>query len=108
MELQTELKSSQSERMILTAQLTQTIAERNHARGELREAQLFIETLKASQASSADEASEDEIQLLNQKVNTLQLLLDRERAICLALQNSKSWRVTKPLRAFVRTIGLKS
>lgn len=108
MELQTELKSSHSERMILTAQLTQTIAERNHARGELREAQLFIETLKASQASSVDEASEEEIQLLNQKVNTLQLLLDRERAICLALQNSKSWRVTKPLRAFVRIIGLKS
>jgi hypothetical protein len=75
-EMRTELKHSQNERVLLAIQVTRLTAERNHLRDELKKAE----------------------QLLNE----MSSLYEEEKTTRIAIQKSRSWRVTAPLRRFFR------
>lgn len=86
--LRAELKNTQAERMLAAAELSQVIAERNEARRELRRVEQVVET---SRIHIAKEASAREL----------------ERATRIAMEQSRSWRITRPMRILMRVFKAK-
>lgn len=83
-----ELKSAQAERMFAATELSRIATERNEARRDAEQCERALEV-----------ALEREKQL--------QCKLDAERDIVRQMQESLSWRVTAPLRAFSRKLRTK-
>ncbi|MGA8028531.1 MAG: class I SAM-dependent methyltransferase [Bryobacteraceae bacterium] len=83
--LRAELRNSQGERMSLSAQIAQIAAERNQIRAELKRAQELIVSSRSQQAE-----------------------LEHERAIRVSIQESRSWRLSAPFRAFMHAVRKKS
>lgn len=83
-----ELKSAQAERALLGVQISQLTAERNYLRNELKR----LETLLDARPRSEELASlREELQSVHQNYQD-------EKATRLAIQQSKSWRLTEPIR----------
>ena len=76
-----ELKSAQAERMFAAAEVSRIASERNEARREAKQ-------------------SERELELALEREQILQRQLEAERDVLRRMQQSLSWRVTAPLRAF--------
>lgn len=84
-----ELRLSQSERMLLAAEMKQIMSDRNDARRELRVAADAIQ-----HARSKREQMEHEIDRLNK-------LLEQDRSVVFAMQRSLSWKATAPIRSLM-------
>lgn len=76
-----ELKSAQAERMFAAAEVSRIATERNEARRDARH-------------------NEELLALAVQREKTLQLELEKAHQLQREMQQSLSWRLTAPLRAF--------
>jgi hypothetical protein len=89
-ELRAELKNSQSERMLVAAQLSQIGADRQRLQIELDGVERALQTVRTELASARAEA------------NSLRDSLVSEKALRSAMECSRSWRLLAPLRALMK------
>ncbi len=76
-----ELKSAQAERMFAATEVSRIATERNEARRDVKE-------------------KEQALELALRRAEDLERQLEAERDVLTQMQQSLSWRVTAPLRAF--------
>ena len=76
-----ELKSAQAERMFAAAEVSRIATERNEARRDAKQ-------------------TERELELALEREKQLQLQFEAQQNVVKQMQESLSWRVTAPLRAF--------
>jgi len=88
-ELRAELRNSQSERMLVAAQLSQVGADRQRLRIELDAAERTLESVRNELTSAKAEA------------DTLRDSLASEKALRSAMECSRSWRLLAPVRALI-------
>jgi hypothetical protein len=97
--------AAQSERDLAVAQLREIASERNHLRRELALLEASMASLKAGTPIAALEV---QVRTLNQQVQELTNALEAERTISKNLQDSISWKLTTPLRAWKRLVRRES
>jgi hypothetical protein len=99
---QDELAAAQAERRLAARQLSEIASERNRLRRELILLEESIRHLKTNKPLEA------KISELNQQNRELREALDAERRVMAEIQNSASWKLTGPLRAWKRLLRRES
>jgi hypothetical protein len=91
-ELRAELRNSQNERMLMAAQLRQVSVERNYHQNELERVEKLL----------ADE--QGQVVALREELERLRANYEAERITRIAMQQSRSWQLTRPLRGLLTVL----
>ena len=102
---QNALETAQNERSLAIAQLREIASERNHLRRELA---LLEESIARLKTVTPIEALQGQIETLSKRVEELTNALEAERSVTQALRDSISWKLTTPLRAWMRLVRRES